>query len=141
MFDMVYTFFAMHPGVLGGLLYVVSSAALFLSTFAIYIAMMSVKNVRQQMLDNGTDFHPVVLAMFYILLGFGLISDLVLNLGVMTVLLLEPPYRALAGEILVTHRIQHYVRGPHKSGWRYKICYWICVNCLEPFQKGHCLPH
>ena len=102
---------------------------LFLLTAVFYIAVMSLKRLR----DSGelAKLHWSVTATAYTLLAIGLVLDALLNWIVMTAVFLELPH-----EYLTTARVRR-----HKFtsiGWRNRIALWFCKNYLTPFDKCHC---
>ena len=69
----------------------------------------------------------------YLILAFGALVDLIMNLTLFTVIFMDFPR-----EVLVTKRLKRYIKS--YVGWRLKLASWICSNLLNPFDKNnnHC---
>ena len=102
---------------------------LFLGTFALYISVMVLRDMRES--GELAKLHWSVTWAAYSLLGIGLVFDLLLNLGPMSVVFWELPR-----EPLFTGRVRRHKF--HSTGWRNTQALWWCRNWLTPWDSRHC---
>ena len=89
-----------------------------------YIAVMSFR-AQQGALSS------IVRANAYVVLGIGLVLDLILTVVIGTVIFMSPPR-----ELTFTARLKRHRAG---GGWRSTVAAWVCDNLLNPFVTGgHC---
>lgn len=90
-----------------------------------YLAVMHLKRQRAQLSSS-------VRVMGQIVLGIGLVLDLVLTLVIGTIVFLDPPRETSA-----TARLSRYFG---RDDWRGSIARWICSSLLDPFdpEAPHC---
>jgi hypothetical protein len=109
--------------------YLLFSAALFVTTFIFYLAVMKLRDARDQGILNTLNWSVIWLA--YAILYVGLVLDMLLDWIVLTVMFLELPK-----EILSTSRVKRHKN--HGEGWRKSLATWLCNNFLSPFDPTHC---
>lgn len=121
---------------------------LFLGTFALYIAVMVLRDMRES--GELAELHWSVTWAAYSLLGIGLVFDMLLNIGPFTAIFWELPRVRFALrfwrwipyphptelELLVTGRVRRHKF--HSVGWRSRLALWFCRNWLTPFDTRHC---
>lgn len=109
--------------------YLIFSSALFASTFIFYLAVMKLRDARNNGILDTLNWSVIWLA--YAILYVGLVLDMLLDWIVLTVMFAELPR-----EILSTSRVKR-----HKNfgeGWRKSLATWLCNNFLSPFDPNHC---
>ena len=111
------------------LLGTIATLLLFLGTLTLYISVMVLRDMR----DSGelAKLHWSLTWAAYSLLGVGLMFDMLLNIGPMSIAFLELPK-----ELLLTGRIRRHKF--NSAGWRHKQALWWCKNWLTPFDRKHC---
>jgi hypothetical protein len=97
---------------------------LTLLTWLFYIAIMHLRLVRDRL-------HPFAKVNAYILLFFGLLLDVAVNVLVGTVVFADLPR-----EWLLTERLKRMKR--EGKWWQRMTAYWICEHLLNQFDEGHC---
>ena len=109
--------------------YLLFSVGLWWATWIIYIAVMSLRTLR----DNGTfyELNWSVRWLAYVTLYVGLVLDALLNVLVLSVLFLELPK-----EILSTARVRRWKKSGY--GYRKNLACWLCKQWLTPFDARHC---
>lgn len=110
------------------LIFVAECWALALITWVLYLAIMA-------LLPHRNELYPVAKFHAYILLAFGLVFDVALNVIVGSILFLEPPHPS---RILLTARLSEHVT--HNHGWRTALAKWLCMHLLDQFDPNgkHC---
>lgn len=108
------------------LLYPVAAFFIVLLCWYVYIAVMALQKVLDQL-------HPAVRVLAYTgLFVYGYPLDIFLNLVIATVCFFDLPK-----ELLLTARMKRYIAG--ESGRRERVAAWICAQMLNPFSSGkHC---
>jgi len=111
------------------LVYFITSMIVFWVTAIAFVAVMHFKILK----DNGIlqQLNWSVKWLGYSMLYIGLVTDLLLNVVVMTVVLLEPPK-----EVLTTSRIKRWYWNKG-GGWRHKVAVFFAKNYLLPFDPTH----
>lgn len=99
-------------------------------TWALYICSMQLKHHKQ-------DLHPIAKFHAYILAGFTIALDFVLNI-IASVPLLELPRWDLE-EFLLSPRLKR-IRENQGDTWRGSVASWICEHMLNQFDRSgdHC---
>lgn len=98
-----------------------------LACWITYIAVMNFRARRDTL-------HLAVKINAYVVLGIGLVLDLILTVVIGTVIFLSPP--RLPHELTFTARLKRHRAG---GGWRAMLAAWICEKLLNPFvADGHC---
>ena len=104
-------------------------------TWVFYLAIMHLKEEHERLKKIGKDFTLWQKLWGYPILFIGLIVDVFLNTTVGSILFIEFP-RWDKKEFLFTGRVS---RWNDTGGWRGDLSRWICVDFLDPFEKGgHC---
>ena len=116
------------------------SALLFIGTFVMYIAIMKMREVQ----DNIFQLHWPVRWVCFFILFVGLIFDTLLNWVVCSISYLELPKEYLTTARVVRHKYTPSGRFlfwhfEWLKQWRFiQSIYW-CKNWLTPFDESHCL--
>lgn len=97
-------------------------------TWVQYLSIMNLKRNRDKLTKPAK-----VIA--YPLLVIGLITDMIYNIVVGSILFVEPPK-----ELLFTSRLKRHIN--ESTGWKQKLALWFCKNFLNPFDPdpdgNHC---
>jgi hypothetical protein len=101
-------------------IYVTMPLAIYI-TWLQYLAVMNLQRARDTQKLTKPAYY-MGLPMLYI----GLFCDFTVNVVWVTFLFLDPPR-----ELLITGRLERYVRGP--DGWRKRLAQWFAANMLDPF--------
>ncbi len=109
--------------------YLIFSVVLWTATFIFFLAVMKLRDARDQGILFTLNWTVIWLA--YTILFVGLILDTLLNWIVLSVMFLEFPQ-----ETLSTSRVKRLKN--KGSGWRQRLAAWLCKNFLTPFDKNHC---
>lgn len=96
--------------------------------WVVYIAVMGLKRVRD---TNSTAFnHPIVKVLGAIILFFGLMLDVFLNVVYHTLICLDIPQEAT-----ITSRLKRYNQDPYEWSWRKKVASFF-EPLLDPFDPS-----
>ena len=104
-----------------------ASLTLFIGTFVMYVAIMKMREVQNEIYR----LHWSVRWVCYFILLIGLIFDTLLNWIVLTILFVELPHEFLSTTRIVRHKYT-------STHWRQDMALWFCENWLSPFDKSHC---
>jgi len=109
------------------IIWLLTSVSLFIGTFALYVAIMKMREIK----DEIYKLHWSVRWVCYFILFVGLILDVALNWILLTVAFYELPREFLTTARVVRHK--HY-----SQGFRKIQADWWCYHWLTPFDSKHC---
>lgn len=109
---------------------IVTVIAIYVLCMICWVFYLAVMNLA----ENRAKLRPVAKAHAYLLLGIGLILDMVVNVVLSALVFVDRP-RAL----LFTGTLKYHADVPAPT-WRSRAALWLCRNLLDPFDpKGkHC---
>ena len=103
----------------------------YLAFAAMWLQYLAVMNLK----ENRSKLTITAKLWAYPMLLIGMLSDVIFNVVIGTIVYIELP-----GELLFTTRCELHLNEP---GWRGKVARWFCRNFMDPYdpQGSHCHGH
>ena len=100
---------------------------LFITTFILYVAIMKMREVQNEIYR----LHWSVRWVCFLILFIGLVFDVLLNWIALIIIFVELPREFISTTRVVRHKY-------YSTHWRHDLAMWFCKNWLSPFDIRHC---